>query len=262
MSVHPADMISSSSTHTAAALPVDHDFQAHAGDEASRANADKAVADAKPVTSHTNISSRIQLVAKLAALLEGSDQPKDRANAAKQHGHAGSTDKPDETEEHTEQKLKHVDAKVRAHERAHSAAGGSFAGSPTYTFAEGSGGRRYAVSGEVQIDAAPVRDNPKETIRKMEIVISAALAPADPSSQDLAVARQAQTTRAQALATINKEQDAKSENTDKKSVDPRDDVTFEDGQTILQRDAQAAYTGNRVSDNGTIATEIFSALLA
>jgi hypothetical protein len=49
----------------------------------------------------------------------------------------------------------------------------------------------YAVSGEVSIDVSPVNGNPQATIAKMATVRSAALAPADPSGQDRAVAASA-----------------------------------------------------------------------
>lgn len=50
----------------------------------------------------------------------------------------------------------------------------------------------------MQIDVAPVMGDPEATIRKMDIVIRAALAPAEPSAQDRAVARQAQAQRSEA----------------------------------------------------------------
>ncbi|MBL4785077.1 MAG: hypothetical protein JKY49_06580 [Cohaesibacteraceae bacterium] len=117
--------------------------------------------------------------------------------------------------------LKQTDAAVRAHEQAHSAAGGPYASSPSYEFQEGPDGRRYAVAGEVSIDASPVRGNPQATIRKMDIVIQAALAPADPSSQDQAVARSAQKARSQAQAELQKQraEEAKTGKSDEDSKD-------------------------------------------
>lgn len=83
------------------------------------------------------------------------------------------------------------DREVRAHEAAHSNAGGRFAGAPSYTFEQGPDGSSYAVGGEVSIDVAPVAGNPEATIQKAQTVRRAALAPAQPSSQDRAVAAQA-----------------------------------------------------------------------
>lgn len=85
--------------------------------------------------------------------------------------------------------LKQIDQQVRDHEAAHMAAGGTLVrGGVSYDYQTGPDGKRYAVGGEVQIDTTPVEDDPKATMLKAERIKSAALAPADPSSQDLAVA--------------------------------------------------------------------------
>ncbi|MGC8677083.1 MAG: putative metalloprotease CJM1_0395 family protein [Hydrogenobaculum sp.] len=55
----------------------------------------------------------------------------------------------------------------------------------------GPNSKKYAVGGDVSIDVSP-GPTPQDTIRKMERVIKAALAPVDPSAQDRAVAAQAQ----------------------------------------------------------------------
>jgi len=88
------------------------------------------------------------------------------------------------------QQLERRDAEVRAHEQAHAAVGGSYAGSPSYEYETGPNGKKYAVGGEVPIDVS-VEDTPQETISKMQTVRAAALAPAEPSSQDRKVAAEA-----------------------------------------------------------------------
>jgi hypothetical protein len=93
--------------------------------------------------------------------------------------------------------LRARDAEVRAHEAAHQAAGGGLTGGASYTYQSGPDGKRYAIGGEVQIDSSPERE-PAATIAKMMRVKAAALAPAQPSSQDLAVATQAEATAQQA----------------------------------------------------------------
>lgn len=90
------------------------------------------------------------------------------------------------------------DREVRAHEQAHATVGGSYAGGPTYSFKRGPDGRAYAVGGEVSIDVSAIANDPAATLRKMEQVARAALAPAEPSGQDLRVAAQAQVLAAQA----------------------------------------------------------------
>ncbi|HEX2955614.1 MAG TPA: putative metalloprotease CJM1_0395 family protein [Chitinispirillaceae bacterium] len=95
--------------------------------------------------------------------------------------------------------LKSRDLEVKAHEAAHMAAGGSCVrGGATYSWQVGPDGKRYAVGGEVSIDASSVSGDPKATIMKMQTVRRAALAPAQPSGQDRAVATQAGAVEAQA----------------------------------------------------------------
>ena len=88
-------------------------------------------------------------------------------------------------------KLKQVDRQVRQHEQAHMAAAGGMATSgASYTYQKGPDGVNYAVGGEVSISTSPGR-TPEETLRRAQTVRAAALAPADPSGQDRAVAAQA-----------------------------------------------------------------------
>ncbi|MBC7184510.1 MAG: hypothetical protein H5U30_13185 [Marinobacter sp.] len=95
----------------------------------------------------------------------------------------------DELKELTE--LKARDREVRAHEAAHQAVGGPHAGAMSLTYQRGPDGAQYAVGGEVSIDLSPVQGNPQATIQKMQTVRAAAMAPAEPSGQDRAVAAQA-----------------------------------------------------------------------
>lgn len=94
------------------------------------------------------------------------------------------------------------DAEVRAHEAAHVNVGGQYAGSATFQYQRGPDGKSYAVGGEVPIDASPVPDDPEATIRKLQTVANAALAPADPSSADQRIAARAQAGIAEARAEL------------------------------------------------------------
>jgi len=94
--------------------------------------------------------------------------------------------------------LQSRDAEVRAHEQAHISASGGLAGGASYSYQEGPDGRRYAVGGEVGISVSSGA-TPDETIQKAQQVRSAALAPAQPSGQDRAVAAAASQMEAQAL---------------------------------------------------------------
>lgn len=87
--------------------------------------------------------------------------------------------------------LQKRDREVRTHEMAHVAAGGDLVtGGPNYEYQAGPDGKRYAVSGEVQIDTSPA-DTPEKTLDKAQRIRAAALAPAEPSTQDRQVAAMA-----------------------------------------------------------------------
>ncbi|PKO01187.1 MAG: hypothetical protein CVU42_01350 [Chloroflexi bacterium HGW-Chloroflexi-4] len=95
--------------------------------------------------------------------------------------------------------LKSRDQEVRTHEMAHMMVGGNLVRKgASYTYQTGPDGQRYAVGGEVSIDSSAVSGDPSATIRKMQQVKRAALAPAEPSSQDRAVAAAAAQTEAAA----------------------------------------------------------------
>jgi hypothetical protein len=89
------------------------------------------------------------------------------------------------------QELRKRDREVRSHEQAHASVGGDIAGAPSLVFKKGPDGRLYAVDGEVPISTRPVPGSPERTIAKLEQVIRAALAPVQPSTQDVRVATQA-----------------------------------------------------------------------
>ena len=97
------------------------------------------------------------------------------------------------------EKLRKRDQEVRTHEQAHIAAAGGLAkGGATFSVQRGPDGKGYAVGGEVNIDTSPIAGNPEATIRKAQQIRTAALAPADPSAQDRAVAASASGLEAQA----------------------------------------------------------------
>ncbi len=99
--------------------------------------------------------------------------------------------------------LKQRDTRVRNHEMSHLTAAGSLAMSgPSYDYQKGPDGKKYAVGGEVRIDTAPVPGDPEATLKKMQQIKRAALAPADPSSQDRRVAAKATAAAAKARAEL------------------------------------------------------------
>lgn len=100
------------------------------------------------------------------------------------------------------------DREVRAHEQAHAAVGGQYAGSPTYEFVKGPDGVNYAVSGEVSISIGSVSQDPEATIRKAQQIRAAANAPADPSGQDRNVAAAATTLENEAHIELSNQKNA------------------------------------------------------
>lgn len=98
--------------------------------------------------------------------------------------------------------LKITDQAVRAHENAHVVAGGQYVTSGAQLgYTTGPDGKKYATSGEVSIDTSELKD-PQATILKMNVVRGAALAPVDPSTQDVRVATAATVKISEAVAKI------------------------------------------------------------
>jgi len=175
------------------------------------------VGETAPAT--VDSSPLLSMSGDLLAALQGEDGEDNKENRspleAQQETKSSKSAKEiaDETgltpeEEAQVDKLKERDQEVRAHEQAHALVGGQYAGAPTYDYQTGPDNRQYAVGGEVKIDTAPVPGDPAATIDKMDIVIKAALAPAEPSGQDRAVASQAAQKRTEAQTELNAQKQA------------------------------------------------------
>jgi len=107
--------------------------------------------------------------------------------------------------------LKQSEQEVIAHENAHKSAGAGVTGAVTYTHTTGPDDQRYINGGEVAIQMPATTGESDETIALLERVRQAALAPAEPSSQDLRVAASAsaqiQQVRADKYGEVVEEQD-------------------------------------------------------
>ncbi|WP_323127249.1 putative metalloprotease CJM1_0395 family protein [Marinobacter sp. JSM 1782161] len=167
-----------------------------------------------------------------------SDSSSSRRDAAPrgEQAQARNGQRLDEAELAELKDLKARDREVRAHEAAHQSVGGQHAGAASFTYSRGPDGVNYAIGGEVPIDTAPVPNNPQATIDKMRTVRAAALAPAEPSSQDRQVAAEAMQTLMQARAELSanssdSEQDAASS----------DSASESEGNARQQREADTAY---------------------
>lgn len=164
-------------------------------------------------------------------IVEASENANTRSSAV---GKAGLT----EEEQKQVAELKAHDREVRTHEQAHANVGAPYTSAPSYEFQRGPDGQQYAVAGQVQIDSAPVPNDPEATIQKLEVVQRAALAPAEPSSQDRAVAAQA----AQGLAEARAELLAQ-------RAEERPGETEEDGEDSAEENA------NGINSSGESAQE-------
>lgn len=95
--------------------------------------------------------------------------------------------------------LRQRELQVRRHERAHLAAAGDLAVKPpTYGYEVGPDGARYVVEGEVKLRTPESSLPPEERLEQALKIREAALAPTDPSPEDLQVASQARQLEAEA----------------------------------------------------------------
>ncbi len=85
------------------------------------------------------------------------------------------------------QRLRMREQQVKAHEMAHKAVAGDLAGPVKYEYTRGPDGRLYITGGEVPLRIKEGR-TPEETAQIARRIRRAALAPADPSPQDIRVA--------------------------------------------------------------------------
>ena len=99
------------------------------------------------------------------------------------------------------QELRDTEREVIAHEAAHQAAAGRFGGPVSYTRTTGPDGKSYITGGQVPIHFV-TGSTPEETLRNMEQIQRAALAPGDPSGQDIRVAARAAAAASKAQSEI------------------------------------------------------------
>lgn len=146
-----------------------------------------------------------------------------------------------EEEQKQVEELKARDTEVRAHEQAHIAAGGSYVrGGARYDYQTGPDGKKYAVGGEVSIDTSAVEGDPQATINKAQVILKAALAPAEPSGQDKAVASQAR----QMMASARKELMSEKINTNSENTA---DATTENSTTAANNNKNATESSSQES---------------
>lgn len=143
-------------------------------------------------------------------------------------------------------KLKARDAEVVAHEQAHiAAASGINVSAPSYTYQIGPDGNRYAIGGEVSISFSQSTD-PEANLKKAQTMKAAALAPADPSSQDRSVARSADQLMAQARQEIAAQRQEMAKETEPETIQT------DDTETKISETAQAQSTDSKDDKQSTM----------
>lgn len=150
---------------------------------------------------------------------------------------AKSADGTELTEEEKKivEDLKARDEEVRRHENAHKAVGGTYTGAIEYEYTRGPDGRQYAVAGKVSIDTSTIPGDPAATIEKLRIVQAAALAPADPSGADKAVAAKAAAAQREAEAELREK---KAEETEEALNGDSDDTNENNSQDNADTNTQ------------------------
>ena len=196
-----------------------------------------------------------------------SDDPSDITNAVKgesgdeaaQNEQAKKADEQQRQQELSEiQQLSARDMEVRNHELAHAAVGGSYAGAPSYEYQTGPDGKKYAVGGEVSIDVSKGA-TPQETIEKMQTVKAAALAPAEPSSQDRKVAAEASQNIAEARVELVRESEQKRQDAAESVKSSFDQAV--DGDTTSSTGSQSGTENNSSDSSQSYSSNVESAQL-
>lgn len=144
------------------------------------------------------------------------------------------------------EQLEQRDLEVRQHEQAHAARGGQYASAPQYEYESGPDGKRYVTDGEVNIDVSEA-DSPEQTVQKMEQVRAAALAPAEPSAQDLKVALEASRLATEARQQLTRDDDSAKDETVSASMQTertleKEETGFQSRIGVIQQFYQSAVT--------------------
>lgn len=160
----------------------------------AQSDAEKAKLPGNSDSSTYNASGKIADDKTIAQREGNADSDQDNAEQEKQQAAEEVSEQEELQLEQELQQIKELkarDTEVRTHEQAHAAVGGQYAGSPSYEYQRGPDGTNYAVGGEVPIDVGVINGDPQATIDKMQTVRAAALAPAEPSGADRAIATDA-----------------------------------------------------------------------
>lgn len=133
--------------------------------------------------------------------------------------------------------LEQLDRSVRQHEKTHLQTARDIAvGGADFRYKRGPDGKKYAVNGEVDIDASAVSGDTRATIEKAIKVQNTALAPSDPSPKDLRAASQARIMEAKAYRKLSREQ--QSEEQFKSNAQQPGEIPLSSGYNVYQTTVQ------------------------
>ena len=149
---------------------------------------------------------------------QAKDKEEEETRTAQEPWRKGKSKEEQKSVEEKARQLKQREMDVIKHENAHKAVGGQYAGGISYEKASGPDGKQYIVGGSVPIDVS-AEGSPEKTVAKMKIVRRAALAPANPSDADRAVAATAASQEAAALKQMSAEKMQNNQDSMKKSAD-------------------------------------------
>ena len=166
-----------------------------------------------------------------------------RQDDAHQETDACEDDQPEETtanaqhelsdaESRQVEDLRQRDQEVRAHEQAHAASGGR---NVRYDYQTGPDGRQYAVGGSADIEISAISNDHDGKISEARKMRAAALAPADPSTQDMAVAARATRIEMEAMAekSDSQRESVRADETDAQTGYARDDANAVSSERML-----------------------------
>lgn len=165
------------------------------------------------------------------------------SNKSKNNQEENSSTTKDLTQLSNEEKaqlaeLKAADSRVKAHEAAHQS-GPAASGGASFTYKKGPDGVMYAVGGEV-----PVRietgSTPQESIMNLQGVIATALAPADPSPQDISIASKARVMLMKAQQELSQEIQEKMRNSNGYAQNAKNE--YEKNSTTDSQEKNSAIT--------------------
>lgn len=146
--------------------------------------------------------------------------------------------------------LRKRDIEVRAHEAAHLAAAGQHArGGIQLDMTRGPDGRSYAIGGSVGIDTSR-ESTPEATIRKADQIKRAAMAPAEPSAQDRAVASEATAMKLEAQVELAEQQKAEANQTPSAEDSIQSKDSTKQSTAVAESNKESTNTGCDVCGGG------------